>query len=131
GFLCREIGLERAAFEAIEVISILDLCAFLEQPFLEKRGDACDDVDPTDRLDSSEKLAAFGNRSFGRFNDTHRRRAASRRLRSGRGDCCDREGACGQQADRYVRKVHLSALTTKRMLPRSARTDHGHLSSDV
>ena len=51
------------------MIALADLGAFVEQPLLQKGGEAGDDVDPIDRLDPSQKLAGLGDRPPGRFHD--------------------------------------------------------------
>jgi hypothetical protein len=80
GFFRREIGLEWTALETIEFIAGLEFGALVEQPLFQKRGDAGDYVDAIDGLDPAEKLAGFGNRSFDRFDHSHRRGAARGRL---------------------------------------------------
>ena len=81
--LRREIGLERAALELIELIAGLDLGAFVEQPLFQKRGDARDHVDPVDGLDPSEKFAGFGDRPLDRLDHANRRRRRRGRLGAG------------------------------------------------
>jgi len=103
-----KIGLEWTPFEKIELISRLDFAAFLEQPLFQKCGDARDHVDPVDRLDPSEKFAGFGNRSFGRFNDSHRGRPACGRLRPSCGGCSNGYATRSQQADSHSCKVHFA-----------------------
>ena len=103
-----KIGLEGTPFEKIEFISLLDLVALFEQPLLQKRGDARDHVDPIDRLDPAEKLAAFRNRPLDRFDDPDRWGPTCGWLRPGRRRRSEHDGTRSQQADRHSCKVHLA-----------------------
>src|SRR5262249_44601134 len=87
--LCCKISLKRASFELIELISLLDLRAFFEQPLFKERGVSRDHVHPIDRLHPSKKFAALGNRPLSCLNDTHRGWTAWGRLRPAWHDCRD------------------------------------------
>jgi hypothetical protein len=105
--LRREVGLEWTPFEKIEPISRLDLVALFEQPLFQKRGDTRDHVDPVDRLDPSEKLAAFRNRSLDRFDDSHRWGPTCGWLRPGCRGRSEHNGTRRQQTDGDSCRVHL------------------------
>ncbi len=93
--LGRKVGLEWAAFQPIQVIPRLDLRAFLEQAFVQKRRDAGDDIDAIDGLDTAQKLIGLGDGALGDLDDAHGRGRCGWRLRM-----CLANQQCGNRSER-------------------------------
>ena len=106
----REIGLEGAALEAIQLIAFLDFGSLREWPRFQKRSNARDDVDPIDCFDPPKELAALGDWPLDRLDDADRGRGARGGLRpAGPAGKARHEDYC-QQSDRGFSKVHCRLL---------------------
>ena len=80
------VGLERAALQHGRAGRPADLGAFGEQALLEEGGHAGEQIDPVDRLDAADELAALGDRLAAHRGGADRRRAAAElRMRRDRG----------------------------------------------